>query len=151
MKKRRETHALSTLTGDSRLSELEAKVAFYEGSFDASGPPELLLASADHPVNSGAVTQQQYLGSPTVEAQGPQTDSHDVNDTQIDLTSSTDDPQDEPVVPVQLVTPVTPAISREPQVSSETRSSSSERALMNPLALGVSSYTPHASRMPGRS
>ncbi|KAG9569191.1 hypothetical protein KCU71_g4041, partial [Aureobasidium melanogenum] len=133
---------------NARLSELEAKVAFYEGNFDASGQPELLLASADHPVNSGAVTQQQYLGSPTVEAQGPQTDSHNVNNTQIDLTSSTDDPQNEPVPPVQLVTPVTPAISREPQVSSETRSSSSEPALMNPLALGVSSYTPHASRMP---
>ncbi|KAG9854951.1 proline oxidase, partial [Aureobasidium melanogenum] len=133
---------------NARLSELEAKVAFYEGNFDASGPPELLLASADHRVNSDAVIQQQGLRSPTIDDQDPQADDHNVNDAQVDLTSSADIRQEDPVPPVQLVTPVTPAIIREPQISSDTRSSSSEPALMNPLALGVSTYTPHASRMP---
>ncbi|KAH0378177.1 proline oxidase, partial [Aureobasidium melanogenum] len=95
---------------NARLSELEAKVAFYEGNFDASGPPELLLASADHRVNSDAVIQQQGLRSPTIDDQDPQADDHNVNDAQVDLTSSADIRQDDPVPPVQLVTPIGQAL-----------------------------------------
>lgn len=142
---------LLALTSCSRLSELEAKVAFYEGNRDPSGQPELLLASADHQVNSEAIFQQQYLRSPTIEDHDPQADIHDISDTQINLTSTAEIPQHDPAPQVQLVTPVTPAISRDPQAPSETRSSSLEPGLMNPLALGVSTYTPHASRMPGKS
>ncbi|KAG9867420.1 proline oxidase, partial [Aureobasidium melanogenum] len=95
---------------NARLSELEAKVAFYEGNFDASGPPELLLASADHRVNSDAVIQQQGLRSPTIDDQDPQADDHNVNDAQVDLTSSADIRQEDPVPPVQLVTPIGQAL-----------------------------------------
>ncbi|KAK6004810.1 hypothetical protein QM012_008672 [Aureobasidium pullulans] len=136
------------LVTQSRLSELEAKVAFYEGNFDASAQPEVQFPSAEHPVSPVAVPQQQCPASSTTEDHDPQANSPDVNDTQVDLRSSADIPQDDFVPPVQLGTPVTPAISRETQIPSETRSSSLEPRLMNPLALGVSTYTPHVTRMP---
>lgn len=141
---------LLLLTGHSRLSELEAKVAFYEGNFDASAQPEVQSPSAEHPVSPDALSQQQCPASTTIEDHNPQANSQDVNDTQIDLRGSADIPQDDFVPPVQLGTPVTPAISRETRIPSETRSSSLEPGLMNPLALGVSTYTPHVTRMPGK-
>lgn len=139
------------LTDYSRLSELEAKVAFYEGNRDPSTQPDLLLASADQQVDTEAIFQHQYLRSPITEDHDPRADNHIVNNTQTDLTSTAEIPQDDPAPQVQLVTPITPATNRNPQVPSETRSSSLEPGLMNPLALGVSTYTPHASRMPGKS
>ncbi|KAH0362725.1 proline oxidase, partial [Aureobasidium melanogenum] len=136
------------LVTQSRLSELEAKVAFYEGNHDPSAQPDVLLACAEQQVNSEAIFQDQYPRSPTIEDHDPRADDCIVNNTQTDLTSTAEIPQDDPAPQVQLVTPITPAISRNPQVPSETRSSSLEPGLMNPLALGVSTYTPHASRMP---
>lgn len=139
------------LTGYSRLSELEAKVAFYEGSHGPSAQSDLLLACADQQVNSEAIPQHQYLRSPTTEDHDARADDHIVDNTQTDLTSTAEIYQDEPAPQVQLVTPITPANSGNPRILSETRSSSLEPGLMNPLALGVSTYTPHANRMPGKS
>ena len=53
----------------------------------------------------------------------------------------------EPIQPIASYAPIT---YLQPPAT-ETRTSSSEPELMNPLALGVSAYTPHASRMPSKS
>lgn len=139
------------LTGYSRLSELEAKVAFYEGNRDPSAQPDLLLACANQQVNSEAIFRHQYPRSSTTEDHDPRADDHIVDNTQTDPTSTAEISQDDTDPQGQLVTPITLDIAKDPQLPSETRSSSLEPGLMNPLALGVSTYTPHADRMPGKS
>ena len=137
------------LTLFSRLSELEAKVALYEGGTSANQSSQIDAGASELRESSTSAAQLGNIESPS--RQNPAADYIDQDVTDVDF--DTDDPG------LPLINDQTSQEFSLPQVpvetlanidASPTRQSSPESELMNPLALGVSAYMPNARSVPSQ-
>lgn len=128
---------------------MEAKVALYEGGTSTSQPSQIDVGPQEPHENSTSTVQLGVIESPP--RRNPTSDYIDQEVTDVDF-----DVEDLGLPPVHDQTvqdfslPHVPTETLEDIDASPTRQSSPESELMNPLALGVSAYTPNARSVPSQ-
>jgi hypothetical protein len=135
------------LTSCSRLSELEAKVALYEGGRSINQSSQDEVGRSEPCEASGLTAQLDNVDSPLRQISALDHTEQDVIGFDFDVHPAEQLPVGDQTTqefsPVHVVAE-TPA----ELVASPEEQSSPESELMNPLALGVSTFTPNAKSIP---
>lgn len=138
------------LTLSSRLSELEAKVALYEGGTNTDQASRIDVGPSELCGHSNSAVQLEGIESPPSRHNAASDYiNQDVTDVDFDVDSPGPPPVGDQTAQEVSLSNVT-AETLEDTNPSPTRQSSPESELMNPLALGVSAYTPNARSVPSQ-
>jgi hypothetical protein len=138
-----------SLTIYSRLSELEAKVALYEAGASIDQPSRIEADPSEPREIPVSTAQLESINSPPRQISAPDYTDHDVTEVNFDV----DTPEQLSVndqTAQEFSLSQAPAATAEEIDASPERQSSPESELMNPLALGISAYTPNAKSIPSQ-
>lgn len=138
-----------SLTVSSRLSELEAKVALYEGGTRIDQPSRIEAGPSEPRAVPVSTAQLGYIASPPGQVSAPDYTDHDVTEVNFDVDTPEQLPANDQTAQEFSLSQV-PAATAEDIDASPERQSSPESELMNPLALGISAYTPNAKSIPSQ-
>jgi hypothetical protein len=138
-----------SLTVSSRLSELEAKVALYEGGTSIDQPSRIEAGPCEPREIPVSNTQLGNIDSPTGQFSAPDYTDHDVTEVNFDVDTPEQLSVNDQTAQEFSISQAPAATAEDIDVSPE-RQSSPESELMNPLALGISAYTPNAKSIPSQ-
>ena len=131
------------------MSELEAKVALYEGGSSTIQTSQIDAGPSEPREGLDSAVQLGIVESPSQQNPVPEYIDQDVTDVDFDVDGPGPSPADNSTTRNFSLSHAPPE-PREHIDASPTRQSSPDSELMNPLALGVTTFAPNARSIPSQ-